>query len=88
MPTFRELGMDIVLMGWWSAIVPTDTPKSVTDQINTWVNAVVAQEETKKFLTNIGAEPWTISQEEANKLYQSEFATYEKAVAAAKIEKQ
>ncbi len=87
-PTFRELGMDIVLMGWWSAIVPTATPKPITDQINKWVDAVVAQEDTKKFLNTIGAEPWTISQEEANKLYQSEFANYGKAVAAAKMEKQ
>ncbi len=87
-PTFRELGMDIVLMGWWTAIVPAATPKPVTDQINQWVNAVVAQEDTKKFLNNIGAEPWTISQEEANKIYQSEFEYYRKAVEAAKIEKQ
>lgn len=87
-PTFRELGMDIVLMGWWSAIMPAATPQPIADQVNKWVNAVVAQEETKKFLANIGAEPWTISPDEANKLYQSEFENYRKAVEAAKIEKQ
>lgn len=87
-PTFTELGIPIVLMGWFSAIVPADTPKPVVDQINKWFTAAVQQEDTKKFLNNIGSEPWSLSPEEATKRYLEEFPIYSKAVEAAKIEKQ
>lgn len=87
-PTFSELGIPIVLMGWFSAIVHNDTPQPVVDQIHKWFAAAVAQEDTKKFLNNIGSEPWTISPDEATRLYRGEFDIYRKAVEAAKIEKQ
>ena len=87
-PTFKELGMPIVLMGWFSAIVPAATPQPVVDQINKWFVSVVRQEETKKFLNNIGSEPWITTPDQAQAQYLAEFENYRKAVAAAKIEPQ
>ena len=87
-PTFKELGMPIVLMGWFSAIVPAATPQPVVDQINKWFVSVVRQEETKKFLNNIGSEPWITTPGQAQAQYLAEFENYRNAVAAAKIEPQ
>ncbi|MBM3607099.1 MAG: tripartite tricarboxylate transporter substrate binding protein [Alphaproteobacteria bacterium] len=86
-PTFREQGHDIVLMGYFSAIVPAETPKPVVAEINRLFSTVVAMEETKKFLNTIGSEPWINSPEKAQELYLSEFENYRKAVAVAKIER-
>jgi len=71
-----------------SLLAFADTPKPVVDQINKWFTAAVQQEDTKKFLNNIGSEPWSLSPEEATKRYLEEFPIYAKAVEAAKIEKQ
>jgi len=86
-PTFREQGHDIVLMGYFSAMVPAETPKPVVAEINRLFSTVVAMEETKKFLHNIGSEPWINSPEKAQELYLAEFENYRKAVGIAKIER-
>lgn len=86
-PTFREHGHDIVLMGYFSAMVPAETPKPVVAEINRLFSTAVAMEETKKFLNNIGSEPWINTPEKAQELYLAEFENYRKAVEIAKIER-
>lgn len=86
-PTFREQGHDIVLMGYFSAMVPAETPKPVVAEINRLFSTAVAMEETKKFLNTIGSEPWINTPEKAQEIYLAEFENYRKAVAIAKIER-
>ncbi len=45
-------GMD--LTSWWAYHVPAGTPKPVIDQLNKWLNTILAMEDTKKFLNQFG----------------------------------
>lgn len=83
--TFAEQGFPIVLMGWFSAVVPAATPDPVVNQINKWFSEVVGREDTKKFLNNIGSDPWINTPAKAQDMYQAEFKTYKEAVAKAGI---
>ena len=54
-PTFTELGIDLVQPSTWFGIfVPKGTPKEIVARINHDVNDVLAQPEMKKRLTSLG----------------------------------
>jgi tripartite-type tricarboxylate transporter receptor subunit TctC len=59
-PTMEEAGVkgfgDIT--PWWSVQVPAGTPQPIVDKLEGWFNRIVASEETKKFLGNLGSEPF------------------------------
>jgi tripartite-type tricarboxylate transporter receptor subunit TctC len=64
-PTMTELGIPMDLMGWFSAMVPAATPRSVVDQINGWFRQVIATDESKAFLNKFGGDPWVATPDEA-----------------------
>jgi tripartite-type tricarboxylate transporter receptor subunit TctC len=59
-PTMEEAGVkgfgDIT--PWWSVEVPAGTPKLVLAKLEAWFNQIVAMDDTKKFLANLGSEPF------------------------------
>jgi len=57
LPTFKELGYDMDIVGWWAAMVQASTPKPVVEQLNKWFVQIVSSEETRKFLANFGGDP-------------------------------
>jgi len=57
LPTMKEQGINIDLPVWFAAMVPAGTPAPVVEQLNAWLNQVVAQDDTKKFLNSFGADP-------------------------------
>jgi tripartite-type tricarboxylate transporter receptor subunit TctC len=63
-PTMTELGYPMDLMGWFAASVPQTTPKPIVNQINTWINTILASEEGKKFLIDVGSMPWASTPDE------------------------
>jgi tripartite-type tricarboxylate transporter receptor subunit TctC len=65
LPTMTELGIPMDLLGWFSAMVPANTPKPVIDQINAWFRQVIATDESKAFLNKFGGDPWVATPEEA-----------------------
>ena len=45
------------IIGWWSVHMPKGTPKPILDQLETLFNQIAVDEETKKFLANLGSDP-------------------------------
>ena len=59
-PTMKEAGLADFgeLIAWWAVYVPAGTPPAVVAKLEGWFNQIVATEETKKFLNNLGSEPF------------------------------
>jgi tripartite-type tricarboxylate transporter receptor subunit TctC len=64
LPTMKEQGIDMDLLGWFAAMVPTGTPRPVVEQLNKWFNQITATDESRKFLNSIGGDPWISTPEE------------------------
>jgi len=57
-PTFAELGYQgIDFSGWHGLFAPKETPKAVTDKLNTAVNKLLQNQDFQSKLRSIGAEP-------------------------------
>jgi tripartite-type tricarboxylate transporter receptor subunit TctC len=64
LPTMKEQGIDMDLLGWFAAMVPMGTPRPVIEQLNKLFNQINATEESRKFLNSIGGDPWIGTPEE------------------------
>ena len=87
-PTMKEQGVPMDLVGWFSAMVPSATPRPVVDHINKWFNQILAMEETQKFLTNFGGDPWSATPDEAQARLLKDIKDWEEYVRVAKLKPQ
>jgi len=59
-PTVEEAGVkgygDVT--PWWAVFVPAKTPQPIVDKLEAWFNQIVATEDTKKWLNNLGSDPF------------------------------
>jgi tripartite-type tricarboxylate transporter receptor subunit TctC len=85
-PTMTESGVPMDLTGWWAAMVPAGTPRPVLTKINQWFVQIVKTDETKKFLNSYGGDPFIISPEEAQALFEKSIKDWGEYVRIAKIE--
>jgi len=88
LPTMKEAGVPVELVLWFGAMVPAATPKPIVDQLNAWINQVVAMDETKKFLINNGSDPWINTPEQAQAQFVKDQNDWAEYVKLAKIEPQ
>jgi tripartite-type tricarboxylate transporter receptor subunit TctC len=85
-PTMQEEGIpDVDLPGWFAAMMPSATPKSVVDQISKWVAEAVRQDATKQFLNGFGSDPWISSPEQGQARLISDIKDWGEYVRIAKI---
>jgi len=87
-PTFKEQGIDLDLLGWWAAMVPAKTPDSIAHTINRWFADALADPDTAAFLIRNGADVLVMSPEEAQSYLLEEIQTWARLVEMARIEKQ
>jgi len=87
-PTMMEQGQTVNLTGWFAAMVPSQTPRPIIDQINKVFNQVTSSEEAKKFLNNIASDPWMLTPDEAQAALEKEIKDWHEYVRIAKIEPQ
>ena len=88
-PTFGEAGLpDLIMLSWFAAMVPAETPKPVVDKINGYFNAILAKPETVKFLNENGGDPFISTPEEGQKLLLQQIEDWKGYVATAGIEPQ
>jgi tripartite-type tricarboxylate transporter receptor subunit TctC len=85
-PTMTESGVPMELTGWWAAMVPTGTPKPIVTKVNQWFTQIVKTDETKKFLNSYGGDPFIISPEEGQALFEKSIKDWGEYVRVAKIE--
>jgi tripartite-type tricarboxylate transporter receptor subunit TctC len=86
LPTMTELGIPMDLTGWWSAMVPTGTPRPVIDQIHKWFVEMVSSGETKAFLNKFGGDPYINTPEKGQELFLKAINEWGEHVRMAKIE--
>ncbi len=74
------------LTGWWAAMVPAGTPKPILTTVNQWFTQIVKTEETRKFLASYGGDPFIISPEAAQALFEKTEKEWGEYIKLAKIE--
>jgi len=84
-PTMTELGVPMNVTSWWAATVPAGTPRPVVDQINKWFVDIVSSDETQKFLSNLGGDPFVLTTDQAQALMLEEIDNWREYVRLAKI---
>jgi tripartite-type tricarboxylate transporter receptor subunit TctC len=87
-PTFKEQGINIDLLGWWAAMVPAKTPDHIAQTINRWFADALADPETVEFLIRGGADVLVMSPDAANSYLLEDIQTWARLVEMARIEKQ
>ena len=88
LPTLKEQGIDVELLGWFAAMVPMGTPKPIVDQINKWFNEINSQPDSKKYLNSVGGDPWITTPEVGQARLIQDVKDWSVFVKAAKIEPQ
>jgi tripartite-type tricarboxylate transporter receptor subunit TctC len=89
LPTMAEAGVPgVELLTWFSAMVPSATPRPIVDKLNKWFNEVLATEESKQFLNNFGGDPFITTPDEGQALFLQGIKDWERYVKAANIEPQ
>jgi tripartite-type tricarboxylate transporter receptor subunit TctC len=87
-PTMTESGVPMNLELWWGVLVPAATPDPIANKINGWFKEIVAMPETKKFLSDSGADPMIRTPEEAQRMFMTAIKEWGEFVRVAKIEPQ
>jgi tripartite-type tricarboxylate transporter receptor subunit TctC len=59
-PTMVEAGVKDYgdVTPWWAVFVPAKTPQPIVNKLEGWFNQVVASPDTKKWLNNLGGDPF------------------------------
>jgi tripartite-type tricarboxylate transporter receptor subunit TctC len=88
-PSARAVGVaNIDMISWWSVHVPAGTPKPVVDKLTTWFNQIAADEDSKKFLSNLGSDPLIGNAALVDQMIAKETKEWAEYVKIAKIEPQ
>jgi tripartite-type tricarboxylate transporter receptor subunit TctC len=88
LPTFREQGIDIDMLGWWAVMVPAKTPDPIVQTINRWFNDALADADTAEFLIRSGADVFAMSPEQTSVYFHEDIKNWARLVEMARIEKQ
>jgi tripartite-type tricarboxylate transporter receptor subunit TctC len=65
-PTMHETGIPGVdVVGWWGVAVPAGVPQPVKDKIAEAFRKMAEKPETKKWLADLGGDPWIVGPAEA-----------------------
>lgn len=87
-PTLKEYGINIDMLGWWAAMVPAKTPDHIVGTINRWFGEALADPETASFLIKNGADVFVMSPEATQSYFLEDIKNWARLVELARIEKQ
>jgi tripartite-type tricarboxylate transporter receptor subunit TctC len=79
-PTFKELGYDMVALLWFSLSGPANLPKDITGKVNAEINRAVQTPEVEARLRRDGLVADPMSVEEFNKFIDTETQTWKPAL--------
>ena len=74
------------IIAWWSVHMPKGTPKPILDRLETLFNQIAVDEETKKFLANLGSDPFPGNSQMLKALLVKDIKAWSEYVKIAKIE--
>ena len=82
-----EPGLDYSVK--WAAWFPKGTPEPIVKQMHAWLSEIAQRPESKKFLFEVGSDPYVLSTPAAmDEMIKRENETWKSIVEKAKIEKQ
>jgi tripartite-type tricarboxylate transporter receptor subunit TctC len=82
-PTMIQAGVPgYDLSSWFAVMGQSGIPKAIRDKINTTVDAILAQDNTKKRFASMGASPLSMNADQAGKFFQSELKKWGELVHA------
>jgi tripartite-type tricarboxylate transporter receptor subunit TctC len=84
-PTYREMGFDVISGSWVGFFAPAKTPDTVVAKLNTEINQIMKDPEVLKKLAQIGFEPVSKTLAETDAYFKSEVANWGKMVRAAGV---
>ena len=85
LPTFRELGYDLVASTWFSLSGPAGLPSEITRQLNTAVNKILQVPDIKRRLEQDAIEPKPMSPEELANFVEQEIARWKPIAVSAGV---
>jgi len=86
-PTMKELGhANLVVDTWYGILAPAGTAKARVDRINTEVNAILREPESREALERLGMTPVTDRPERLGRLIDDELARWKQVVEQAGIQ--
>ena len=86
-PTFKELGYDMVALLWFSISGPAHLPKDITEKVNAEINRAVQSPEVEARLRRDGLIADPMSVEEFNKFIDAEMAVWKPGMRARRIDR-
>ena len=89
-PTMEEAGIKGYgsVEPWWAVFVPAGTPQPVVDRLESLFNRIVASDEAKKFLSNLGSDSFPGNAKMLQALLSSEVQRWGELIKLAGIEPQ
>ena len=85
-PTMKEAGYPgLEIYTWYGTFAPAGTPPAVIGRINSDINALLQQPDTREVLAKLGMTPAGGAPERLGGLVKSELARWGRVVKAAKI---
>jgi tripartite-type tricarboxylate transporter receptor subunit TctC len=81
-PTFRELGVDIVSYSWFGVSAPAGTPAAIVERLNREIRATIAEPAVAQRLDELGGSPRDWSAAEFSAFVAQEVATWAPVVRA------
>ncbi len=88
-PTMKESGVPLDYSVKWAAWMPKGVPEPIVKQMHGWLSEIAQRPETRKFLEDVGSEPYVSPSPAAmDAMLKNEYETWKGIVEKAKIEKQ
>lgn len=84
-PTFTELGYDIVAPSWHVLVAPAGTPAPIVQRLAAEVHRISSLEDMKRVFAQLGAEPSELTPEALKEYIAAEYARYRRIVREANI---
>jgi len=75
-PTLRESGLDLTLVGWNSLVAPAGTPRDIITFLNGHIRAIIADPDFQKRMIDLGGQPASSTPEELDARVKSDVAMY------------
>jgi len=88
-PTAAEAGIATTdIMFWWSVQVAKGTPRPIVDKLGAWFHAILALDETKRYLAQSGSVAFPGNADATRALLKKEVAAWARYTKIAKVEPQ
>ena len=84
-PTYREMGFDVLSGSWVGFFAPAKTPDAVVQRLNAEINELMKAPDVQAKLAQIGFDPIFKNLAETDAYFKSEVANWGKMVRAAGV---